>query len=259
LRAAGATALQVYERLTVEEIRRASSHLRRIYHNANGRDGYASIDLSQALTRDAHAIESEARHLWSVVDRRNLMIKIPAADAGLAAMRRLVAAGLNVNATLVFGARRYREVVDAYLLGLEDRVEAGLSLERVACVASVFLGHIDTAVNRELDAIQYPLLKAARAKDLRGRAGVAIAKFVYQRYKSVIASPQWQIVAAYRAKTQRLLWAGTHINDAGDSDLSYVNRLIGRDTVAKFSLDTRWTRISVTARQLLRSSEISLE
>jgi transaldolase len=178
LRAAGATIRQIYEHLSIEEIRRAADALRRVYNNTGSGDGYASINLSPTLADDPDTTESEARRLWNVIDRRNVMVKVPATDAGLVAMRRLIAAGLNVNATLIFGARRYREVIEAYLLGLEERVAKSLPVDGVASVASVFVNDIDTAVDRELDAIQHPWLQAERAKDLRDRAAVAVAQFV---------------------------------------------------------------------------------
>ncbi len=237
LRAAGATTRQIYERLSIKDIRGAVDRLRRVYDSTNGRDGYASVDLSPAMAEDAEGTESEARRLLSVIDRPNVMIKVPATDAGLIAMRRLIAAGLNVNATLICGARRYREVTEAYLCGLEDRVAKGLPLERIASVASVFVSRIDSEVDRLLDSIQQPA-RAARAKGLRGRAAIAVAQFVYQQYKSVIASPRWQRLAARHAQTQRLLWAGTEITNSHPGDVKYVNRLIGRDTVTAMTLST---------------------
>jgi transaldolase len=238
LRVAGAAAYQIYERLSIEELRRAADQLRRAYNNTGGRDGYVCIELSPTLAHDADDTESEARRLWTLIDKPNVMIKVPATDAGLVGMRRLVASGLNVNATFIFGARRYREVIEAYLTGLEDRVAKRLPIDRIASVASIFVNHIDTAVDRELDAIQHPWFHAARAKALRGRAAVAVAQFVYQRYKSVIASPRWQPLSAHHAQTQRLLWASTDIKNANDSDLKYVNALVGHDTVTLLSLKT---------------------
>lgn len=238
LRATGATMRQIYEHLSIKDLCRAADGLQRIYNNTGGGDGYASINLSLTLADDADNIESEARRLWSVIDRRNVMIKVPATGAGLVAMRRLIAAGINVNATLIFGARRYREVIEAYLSGLEDRVAKGLPVDHVASVASVFVSDIDTAVDRELDAIHHPWFRAERAKDLRDRAAVAVAQFVYQSYKSAIASPRWQSLGAHHAKTQRLLWARSAINATCDSDVKYVNELIGRDTVTLMSENT---------------------
>jgi transaldolase len=238
LRAARAAAYQIYDCLSIEELRRAADQLRRAYDNTGGRDGYVNIELSPTLAHDTDGTESEARRLWSAVDRPNVMIKVPATGAGLVSMRRLIAAGLNVNATYIFGAHRYREVIDAYLMGLEDRVAKRLEVDCVASVASVFVNYIDVAVNRELDAIQHPWSQAARAKGLRGRAAVAVAQFIYQRYKSMIASPRWRLLAAYHAQTPRLLWARTGINAVYDSDVKYVNELIGRDTVTAMSPNT---------------------
>ncbi len=230
-RAAGATAQQIYERISIEDLRRAADHLRRVYDHTSGRDGYVTVDLSPALADDADGTESEARRLWSLVDRPNAMIKVPATDAGLVAMRRLIAAGINVSATLIFGARRYREVADAYMSGLEDRLAKRLPLEHVASVASVLVSCIDAAVDKELDAIREPA-KALRAKRLRGRAAIAVAQFIYQRYKGVIGSPRGQRLAAYHARPQRLLWANAGIlRDAQFGGLKYLNELIGRDTV----------------------------
>jgi transaldolase len=237
LRAAGAAPYHIYERLSIEELRRAADQLRRVYNNTGGRDGYVNIEILPTLAHDADGTESEARRLWSLIDRPNTMIKVPATDAGLVATRRLIAAGLNVNATLIFGARRYREVAEAYLLGLEDRLAESLPLERVASVASVFVSRIDIAVDRELDSIQQPT-KAAHARRLRGSTALAVARFIYQRYKSVIASPRWQPLAAHHAQTQRLLWASTDTHNADCSELKYVNELIGRDTVTAMTLNT---------------------
>jgi transaldolase len=236
LSAVGAAASQIDERLRIEELRRAADQLRRLYSNTGGRDGYVNIQLSPALAHDTNGTVSEARDLWSVIDRPNVMLKVPASGAGVIAMRRLIAAGLNVNATLIYGAHRYREVVEAYLLGLEDRVAIGLPVDRLASVASIVLNEIDSAVNRELNTIQSK--RAVRAKHLRNKTAVAVAQFVYQRYKKVIASPRWRLLETYHAQTQRLLWAGTDSRAAPDSDVKYVNELVGRDTVTLMSLNT---------------------
>jgi transaldolase len=238
LRVAGAAACEIYERLSIDELRHAADQLRRVYNNTGGRDGHVNIELSPILAHDADATESEARRLWSLIDKPNIMIKVPATGAGLVAMRRLVAAGLNVNATFIFGARRYREVIEAYLTGLEDRIAKRLPLDRIASLASIYVNHIDTAVDRELDAVQRPWFQAEHAKALRGRAAVAVAQFVYQRYKSAIASPRWQPLAAYHAQTQRLLWVRTDTNNTNDSDLKYVSALVGHDTVTALSPNT---------------------
>ncbi|HEY2530009.1 MAG TPA: transaldolase family protein [Xanthobacteraceae bacterium] len=237
LRSTGATAQQIYEHLSLEDLRHAADRLRPVYRNAGRRDGYVSVDLSPALADDADATESEARRLWSLINRPNAMIKVPATDAGLVAIRRLIAAGINVNATSIFGTRRHRQVADAYVMGLEDRVDARLPLEGIVSVASISVRRIDTAVDRELDAIQRPE-KATRINGLRGKAAIAVAQYAYQRYKIMLASPRWQPLAAAHAQPQRLLWTSADTGQACESDLKYVNRLIGRDTITSMSLDT---------------------
>ena len=237
LRAAGATPQQIYERLSVEDLRHAADRLRPVYRNSGNRDGYVSVDLSPALAYDADATQAEARRLWGLIDRPNAMIKVPATEVGLAAIRRLIAAGINVNATMIFGTRRHRQVADAYVMGLEDRAAERLPLEGIASVASISVRRIDAAVDRELDAIHCPE-KAACISSLRGNAAIAVAQFVYQRYKSLLASPRWQALAASHAQPQRVLWTSAESHQACDSDLKYVNKLIGRDTISSMSLST---------------------
>jgi len=237
IRAAGATAQQIYDHLSIEDLRRAADRLRSVYRNSGKRDGYVSVDLSPALAYDAEATQIEAQRLWSLIDRPNAMIKVPATDAGLVAIRRLIAAGINLNATLIFCTRRHRQVADAYVMGLEDRAAEGLPLEGILSVASISVRRIDAAVDCELNAIQRPE-QAACINSLRGNAAIAVAQFVYQRYKSMIASPRWQSLAASHAQPQRLLWTSADSRQACDSDLKYVNRLIGRDTISSMSLHT---------------------
>ncbi len=153
-----------------------------------------------------HGTVSEARRLWSAIDKPNVMIKVPATASGLLAIRQLIAAGVSVNAALIFGTRRYREVVEAYSLGLEDRLAENRPLEHVASVASLSVSPIDALVDRKLDAIQHPE-KIARAQQLRGRVAIALARLAYQEYKSLIASQRWQPLAAHNAQTQRILSA----------------------------------------------------
>ncbi len=238
LRAHGASAQQIRERLSIDDVRCAADQLRRVYDHSHGRDGYATIDLPPAVADDAGQTESEARRLWSEIHRPNVMVKVPATDAGLLALPRLIAGGINVNATLIFGARRYREVADAFLTGLEYRVARNQALERVASVASFCVSRIDALIDGELDAIREPA-RAARTQPLRGRIAVAVARYAYQKYKSLIASARWRALAACGARTQRLLWVGTFAGQAGrETDVKYVNELIGRDTINTMSVTT---------------------
>jgi transaldolase len=237
LRAAGATGHEIYDRLSIEDADDAADRLRHVYDCTEGRDGYVSIQVSPALANDADATVSEALRLWNTIGKPNVMIKVPATDDGVLAIRRLIADGVNINATLIFGTRRYQEVAEAYLSGLEDRVSKNLPLRRVASVAGLFLSRIDTLVDKQLDAIQSPA-QAARAQRLRGRTAVTIARVAYREYKGLIASHRWRALAACEAQTQRLLWANTCTKDARYPDVKYVNELIGRDTISTMTVKT---------------------
>ncbi len=238
LRAAGMSGAQIYEQLSIEDVRGAADRLRRVYERTHARDGYVSIEVSPALAHDAEGTVAEAQRLWRTVERPNVMIKVPASEPGLTAIRGLVAAGVNVNATLVFGTKRYREVANAYLSGLEARAASGLPLERVASVASLFVSRIDTCVDSQLDAVRSSDAVMVRAQALRGRSAIAVARLAYQEYKGLIASNRWRALALRQAQSQRLLWASTSTKDARYSDVKYVDELIGRDTVSTLPLRT---------------------
>jgi len=237
LRATGATGSQIYDRLRIEDAGHAADRLRHVYECTGGRDGYVSIQVSPLLAGDADATVSEALRLWNTLDKPNVMIKVAATDDGVLAIRRLIAEGVNINASLIFGTRRYREVAEAYLSGLEDRASKHLPLQRVASVASLVLGRIDTCVDKQLDAIQSPA-QAARARRLHGRTAITIARAAYRDYKTLIASHRWRALAACGAQTQRLLWAQAYTTDAPCPDLKYVSELIGRDTVSTMTVST---------------------
>ncbi|MEK7206923.1 MAG: transaldolase [Pseudomonadota bacterium] len=222
----GASAAEIYEALVVEDVCRAADLLGGVYAASSGRDGYVSLEVSPRLAHDTEATVAEAQRLWARVARPNLMIKVPATRAGLPAIRRLIAEGINVNATLLFSVARYREVAQAYLAGLEDRLMAGSALDKAASVASFFLSRIDTLVDHRLDQIS---TDTARAR--RGQAAVACARLAYQEYQAFTHSTRWQVLAARGAYPQRLLWASTSTKDRAYSDVKYVEALIGPDTV----------------------------
>ena len=238
LRAAGMSGAQIYEQLSIEDVRGAADRLRRVYERTHARDGYVSIEVSPALAYDAQGTVAEAQRLWRTVERPNVMIKVPASEPGLTAIRGLIAAGVNVNATLVFGTKRYREVANAHMSGLEARAASGLPLERVASVVSLFISRIDTCVDRQLDAMRSSDAAMVRAQVLRGRSAIAVARLAYQEYKGLIASNRWRALALRQAQSQRLLWASTSTKDARYSDAKYVDELIGRDTVSTIPLRT---------------------
>lgn len=236
-RAVGRSGQQIYERLSFDDVRAAAQQLRRVYDRTDARDGYVSIEVPPAFAHDAKGTVTEAHRLRDALDAPNIMIKVPATDAGVVALRELIADGVNVNSTLIFGTRRYRQVAEAYMAGLEARVAAGQSLERVASVASLFISRIDTHVDKALDAIEHPA-KVARAQAFRGKTAVAVARIAYQEFKNMLAAPRWQRLEIRHAMPQRLLWASTGTKDARYSDVKYVNELLGRDTVTTLPLKT---------------------
>jgi transaldolase len=191
-----------------------------------GRDGYVSLEVSPHLAYDTAGTVAEAKRLWDRVKRPNLMIKVPATRAGLPAIRQLIAAGVNVNVTLLFGIARYREVAGSYLAGLEDRLANGDALDHVASVASFFLSRIDTLVDGFLDQDN-----RAQARELRGQTAIACARLAYQEYQGLVRSARWQALAAHGARAQRLLWASTSTKDPAYDDVKYVEALIGPDTI----------------------------
>jgi transaldolase len=235
--AAGAPVVQICENLTVALARRAADELRRVHDRSSGRDGFVCLEVSPAVADDTAATVAAARRLWLAIDRPNAMIKIPATDAGLPALRQLIADGVKVNVTLLFGVRRYRQVLDAFAAGLEDRRIAGRPLAPLASVASVFVSRIDTLVDQALIKAAAGA-RGAEARALLGRAGVDVARFVYQDYKKFLASPKWRQLAAYGARPQRPLWASTSTKNPAYSDVKYVDALIGADTVTTIPPET---------------------
>lgn len=230
---AGDDATRIYERLIVDDIRRAADLLRPTYDATDGHDGYVSLEVSPHLAHDTGATIDEAQRLWSRVGRANLMIKVPATRAGLPAIEALIAAGINVNVTLLFSVARYREVLDAYRRGLEARLAEGHPIAHVASVASFFVSRIDTLIDRQLADEA-----ACMATGVRGKAAIACAKLAYQAFRESLEDPRWQALAAARAQRQRLLWASTGTKDAAYSDVKYVEALIGPDTVTTLPMQT---------------------
>jgi len=227
----GLGAQEIYEELAVEDVQLAADLLRDTYELsckriACGYDGFVSLEVSPHLAYDTAATVAEAKRLWQRVDRPNLMIKVPATRAGLPALRQLVAAGINVNVTLLFSVTRYCEVVEHYLSGLEDRLALGGSIKQVASVASFFLSRIDTLVDGLLDRSGQ-----AQAAALRGCTAIASARLAYHEYCRFVHSPRWVMLAARGARPQRLLWASTSTKDPVYDSLKYVEALIGPETV----------------------------
>jgi transaldolase/glucose-6-phosphate isomerase len=217
----------IYEHLAFADIRAAADALAPVYADTSGRDGYVSLECSPHLADDAEATVAEAQRLWKAIDRPNLMVKVPATPAGLPAIRRLIAAGVNINVTLLFSVDVYEQVAQTYIAGLEDVLERGGDVSRVASVASFFVSRIDTAVDKRLDA----LADRALAASLRGKTAIVNARMAYRRFLDLFEGPRWHALARAGARTQRLLWASTGVKDPAYRDTRYVSELIGADTV----------------------------
>jgi transaldolase/transaldolase/glucose-6-phosphate isomerase len=212
--------------LAIDDIRAAADLMLPVYRDANGHDGLVSLEVSPDLADDTENTVREARELWEKVNRPNLMIKVPATKAGIPAVEELTADGINVNATLLFAVSRYREVVDAYLSGLESRLRRGQHLDHVASVASFFVSRVDTAIDTLLEEHS-----DSTAHTLRGKVAIANAKKAYQVYLEMFNSERFAELGAAGAKTQRLLWASSGTKNPEYSDTLYIDNLIGPDTV----------------------------
>lgn len=234
LKRADRTVADLFEAVAVEDIQNAADVLRPVYDRLKGHDGFVSLEVSPYLAMDTAGTVAEARRLWKDVNRKNLMVKVPATREGLPAIEQLTGDGISINITLLFSKAVYLEVAEAYLAGLEKYVAGGGDPSHVSSVASFFVSRIDSMVDKQLDE------KIARANDpsekerlaaLKGKVAIANAKVAYQDYKRLFAGPRWDKLAAKGAKPQRMLWASTGTKNKDYSDVLYVEELIGPDTI----------------------------
>jgi transaldolase len=235
----GQSPKMMYETLSQRDVQGASDEFRSIYDRMGGRDGYVSLEVNPHLAHDTKGTIAEARRLWRALDRPNVLIKVPATIEGLPAIQQLISEGINVNITLLFGLPRYRQVVAAYIAGIEARANEGKSVEHVASVASFFLSRIDTLVDPSVEKfIAHGSTEVDVAKKVRGQVAIASAKMAYQLYKEIFQSERFQKLADRGARVQRLLWASTSTKNPDYSDLKYVETLIGRDTINTVTVET---------------------
>ncbi len=219
---AGWDAEKIFWRLAVEDIQQACDLFRPLYEETNGGDGYVSLEVSPMLAKDTQGTIQQAQELWRLVNRPNLMVKIPATKEGIPAIQRSIADGINVNVTLIFSLTRYMEVMNAYLAGIEERVEKNLPVQHVASVASFFVSRVDSKIDPKLP----------EDSPLRGKAAIANAKLAYEAFESIFTSPRFATLKArFRARVQRPLWASTGTKNPNYPDTYYVDNLIGPDTV----------------------------
>ena len=228
----GLSSEAVFFRLAIEDIQAAADLFLPLYRESTGGDGYVSLEVNPYLAQDAGGTLKQAKELWNEVDRPNLMIKIPATREGLPAITDAIAAGVNVNVTLIFARQRYMKVMNAYLKGLEKRAAEGLALDSIASVASFFVSRVDSKVDKRLQAIiQAGGARAEQAKSLSGKAAIANARLAYADFKQVFLEERFQKLAGSGAQVQRPLWASTSTKNPAYRDVMYVEELIGPQTV----------------------------
>ncbi|MFZ5594761.1 MAG: transaldolase [Pseudomonadota bacterium] len=224
---------ELFYHLAIEDIQQAADLLRPVYDKTGGCDGMISLEVSPDLAHDTATTVTEALRLAERVNRPNLMIKVPATKEGLPAVTALIAEGINVNVTLLFSVKRYEEVVEAYISGLETAYKKGKPLSGIASVASFFVSRVDALVDKLLDEKlkTAPAEQHAQLQGLQGKIAIANAKMAYQAYERLFSSPRFVKLRAAGAHAQRLLWASTGVKNPAYSDVMYIENLIGADTV----------------------------
>ena len=223
---AGEDAHAAVRRFTTDDVRNAADLFTTLAEQSGSGDGRVSIEVDPQLAHNTEATISQAHDLWSEVDRPNIYIKIPATKAGLPAITAAIAAGISINVTLIFSIERYRDVMDAYQTGLEQRFASGESLDGIASVASFFVSRVDTEIDKRLEAVG-----TDEALALRGKGAVANARLAYQAYEEVMAAPRWASLETEGALRQRPLWASTSTKNPEYPDTLYVTELVAPDTV----------------------------
>ena len=217
----GKSAFEIYDELTIKDVRDAADLFRSVYEETQGQDGYVSLEINPKLGREFQAQLKEGLRLWQKLDRPNVMIKVPATKNGLGVAEDLIAQGVNVNVTLIFSAERYQQVAWAYLKGLNRLAQKGGDVKKVHSVASVFVSRIDTSVDKKLD----------EKSPLRGKAATANCEIIFHKFRQSFAGSEFKALSSKGARLQRVLWASTGTKDPQYSDIKYVTSLIGADTV----------------------------
>ncbi len=226
-------AQRAFDLIAQRDIREAADLLRPVYDATDGADGYVSLEVAPTLAHDTEKTIAEARKLWKLIDRPNLMVKVPGTQEGVPAIATLIEEGINVNVTLLFAVEAYEDAAEAYIVGLEEAARSGRSINRIASVASFFVSRIDTAVDKLLKE----RWKTASAQDrtaiegLLGKTAIANAKRAYARFNGMFSGPRWEALRKKGARFQRLLWASTSTKNPAYRDVMYIEELIGPHTV----------------------------
>src|SRR5438876_1833028 len=237
----GKSTNEIYEALIIQDIRTVADILRPISDSANRQDGFVSLEVSPDLAHDTEGSLSEARRFWKMVDRPNLMIKIPATPEGIPAVQQALTEGININITLIFSIDSYRKVTNAYISALEERNAEGKDISHIASVASFFVSRVDTLVDQLLEnkiKVASDSAEQQKLKSLEGKAAIANARLVYQDFKRIFHSPRFESLKHSGAHVQRPLWASTSTKNPAYRDVLYAEELIGPDTVDTMPLET---------------------
>lgn len=221
---------EIFFGFATNDIQRAADILKPVYDKAKGTDGFVSLEVSPHLANDTEGTVKQARELWKTLGRKNVMIKIPGTKEGLAAIKQCISEGININVTLLFGLDRYREVTEAYISGLEERLKNNHPIDHVESVASFFLSRIDVLID--------PILKEKKLDSLVGEVAIASAKKAYEIYKEVFFSDRFRNLEQKGANKQKVLWASTSSKDPSFSDVKYVEALIGPNTINTLPMET---------------------
>jgi transaldolase len=237
----GKSTNEIYEALVIQDIRTVADMLRPIYDRTNMRDGYVSLEVSPELAHNTEGTLSEVRRFWKMVNRPNLMIKIPATPAGIPAIRQALSEGININITLIFALENYKQVADAYLSALEERVSEGKDISHMASVASFFVSRVDTLVDKLIEdkvKASSDASEQQNLKSLEGKAAIANARIVYQEFRRIFGASRFEALEQRDARVQRPLWASTSTKNPAYRDVLYAEELIGPDTVDTMPLET---------------------
>ncbi|MET7282768.1 transaldolase [Kribbella sp. NPDC005582] len=226
LAAQGVSTDEAIRVITTDDVRDAADLFKPIYDDTDGQDGRVSIEVEPGFARDTQKTIDQAKELWEIVGRENVFIKIPATKEGLAAITATLAAGISVNVTLIFSLERYKAVADAFLSGVEQAIDNGHDVTKLASVASFFVSRVDTEIDKRLDAIG-----TDEAKALKGKAAVANARLAFQAYEEIFSSDRWREIETAGAKPQRPLWASTGVKDPSYSPTLYVDQLVTNGVV----------------------------
>ncbi len=231
LKAAGKTAFEIYDELTIRDIQEACDILKPVYETTKGLDGYVSLEINPQLANDTAASIREGKRLYAKANRKNIMIKVPATPAGFAVIEELLACGINVNVTLIFSLKQYENTANAFIKGLERLSQTQSDLSQIASVASVFVSRIDNTVDELLDKKIPTVSQKEKLSFLKGKAAVANCQLVFAKACELGSSNRFKKLAASGARFQRVLWASTSTKNPAYSDVKYIDELIAKNTV----------------------------